>query len=56
MANVKRLQNDSLIVPISQSESYSQGENEMNPKEGFIVPFSNWTECQEAQECECAQC
>ena len=28
----------------------------MNPKEGFIVPCSNWTECQEAQEGECAPC
>ena len=28
----------------------------MNPKKDFIVPCSNWAECQEAQECECAPC
>ena len=55
MANANILQNDSL-VPASQSVSCSQGENGMNPKEGFIVPCSNWTECQETQECECAPC
>ena len=44
MASANILQNN-WLVPSFQSMSCLQGENEMNPKEGFIVPCSNWTEC-----------